>query len=638
MAHTRHGEKKATRQCWECLKRRLVCDYTLPGCKKCNKTGKECPGYDEQKPLQWVQPGRVTFRKRRRDEPPTVYTVPDGVPSDSLHGANSANDVRSAGLLESSESADSSSTTSDDSLLAASLTPPEDEVISQEYIDYYMCLSPWMLDNETWWSNIAEYQREHTIRDVAVRQAAVANQLSRALQAGGRRKIEAIVKHGAHHEAARLLQSEPDPLKKLHNLLGLMRAYDLPIYDYLSNETSEVVQSVEYCASTSPLSGQPLTVVVNARVYPQYKTSDDLAQNPAIIQFPLYALHLLPPAVHHTLVCLSLYHFCYSLPAGAHRAVMVSNRFKIFQHRGFAIQALSDMISKTKTRCSDMTIVSVVMFMSMDMQNSGSTDWRLHAHVMKRLIDMRGGLMRLLRDVPYLASTLVIYIIIATFANCSGPPLQQINITEPAERFLDEVRDMYSLIFPYVLCPPELYLDVIRISHLRQTIATSMLMGGDPDCFLAAHDLLSRVELFVPEGWAQVGEHYDEWVLLGTVHQSAIVVYCIMAMQSLAVFPNSLEMDAKRCIHGERLLTGLRRLLKCVKLRRFALWPLSVAGVEAGYRDESTRHWIECQMLELSRVIGTNSSLKAVTVLQRYWQKGVPGWDECFDRPYVFVL
>ena len=627
MAHTRNGEKKATRQCWECLKRRLVCDHSLPSCKKCHKAGRECPGYDEQKPLQWVQPGRVTFRKRRRDVPPTVYTVQDEVQSESTDGPNGTNTVKSGG----------SSDSSDGTLLAATLVL-DDEVISQEFIDYYMSLLPWMLDNEAWWGNIAEDQREHTLRDVAVRQAAATNEVSRALRAGGRRKIEAIVKHGAHHEAARLLRSESDPLKKLDRLLGMMHSYDLPIYDYLSNETCEVVQSVKYCVSAAPLSGHPLTVVVNARVYPQYKTSSDLAHNPAIIQFPFYALHLLPPAVHHTLVCLSLYHFCYSLPAGAGRAVMVSNRFKIFQHRGLAIQALSEMISKAKTRCNDMTIVSVVMFMSMDMQNSASTDWRFHAHVMKRLIDMRGGLMQLLRNVPYLASTLVIYIIIATYANCSGPPTQQINVTEPIEQFLGEVKEMYSLIFPYILCPPELYPEVIRINRLRQTIATSIIMGGDPDYFLAAHDLLSRVELFVPEDWAQAGEHFEEWVLVGSVHQSAIAIYCIMAMQSLTVFPDSLEMGAKRSMHGERLLAGLRRMLKSEQLRRFALWPLSVAGVEAGYRDESTRYWVECRMLELSRVIGTNSPLKAVAVLQRYWQKGVPGWDECFDRPYVFFL
>jgi hypothetical protein len=296
------------------------------------------------------------------------------------------------------------------------------------------------------------------------------------------------------------------------------------------------------------------------------------------------------------------------------------------------------MVSKDKTMCSDMTITSVVVFMSMDMQNSGSADWRLHAPIMKRLIDMRGGLMQLLKKVPYLSSTLVIYIIIATFANCCGPPLEHINITEPVEQFVEEVKEMYSMIFPYVLCPPELYLEIIRINRLRKDIATLVLMGGDPDYTLAAHDLLQRVESFVPEDWAQAGEHHDEWLLVGTVHQSATAVYCTMAMQSLAVLPNSLEMDAMRSIHGERLLAGLRRMLKSARLKRFVLWPLSVAGVEAAYRDERTRYWIECQMLELSRFIGTSSPLKALTVLKRYWQKGVPGWDECFDRPYVFVI
>jgi hypothetical protein len=253
MAHTKNGEKKAIRQCWECLKRRLVCDYSLPGCKKCRKAGRECPGYDEQKPLQWVQPGRVTFRKRRRDEPPTVYTIQEKARSETVDGANGADAVKSSGLSEPSESVDSSSTAFDDSVLATNVVL-EDEVISQEYIDYYMSLSPWMLDNEAWWSNVPEDQREHMMRDVAVRQASVTNQVSRALRAGGRRKIEAIVKHGAHHEAARLLRSELDPLKKLGKLLGLMHAYDLPIYDYLSNETSDVVQSVKYCASIGPLS------------------------------------------------------------------------------------------------------------------------------------------------------------------------------------------------------------------------------------------------------------------------------------------------------------------------------------------------------------------------------------------------
>lgn len=62
----RTGVDKAKRQCWECLKRRLVCDLTLPHCLKCQKKGKECPGYHERKPLQWVELGSATSRRRRK--------------------------------------------------------------------------------------------------------------------------------------------------------------------------------------------------------------------------------------------------------------------------------------------------------------------------------------------------------------------------------------------------------------------------------------------------------------------------------------------------------------------------------------------------------------------------------------------
>ncbi|KAI0448195.1 hypothetical protein F4803DRAFT_497023 [Xylaria telfairii] len=54
------------RHCWECLRRRLVCDSVRPICNRCRTNGIVCPGYGEQQPLRWVKPGRVTARNRRR--------------------------------------------------------------------------------------------------------------------------------------------------------------------------------------------------------------------------------------------------------------------------------------------------------------------------------------------------------------------------------------------------------------------------------------------------------------------------------------------------------------------------------------------------------------------------------------------
>ncbi|KAK2001057.1 hypothetical protein LX36DRAFT_602092 [Colletotrichum falcatum] len=53
-------------RCWECLRRRLVCDATKPVCNKCRVAGIVCPGYDDKKPLTWLAPGRVTCRTRRK--------------------------------------------------------------------------------------------------------------------------------------------------------------------------------------------------------------------------------------------------------------------------------------------------------------------------------------------------------------------------------------------------------------------------------------------------------------------------------------------------------------------------------------------------------------------------------------------
>lgn len=60
------------RQCWECLRRRLVCDSVYPVCNQCRTKGITCPGYEDKKPLTWLAPGRVTSRTRRRRKSPAA--------------------------------------------------------------------------------------------------------------------------------------------------------------------------------------------------------------------------------------------------------------------------------------------------------------------------------------------------------------------------------------------------------------------------------------------------------------------------------------------------------------------------------------------------------------------------------------
>jgi hypothetical protein len=220
MKTTESGEKKASRQCWECLKRRLVCDHTLPGCKKCEKAGRDCPGYDEQKPLQWIQPGKVTSRRRKKDSPPKIYTVPiRETPKCDLQ-------VSKEPLLPA----------------APPRRCPSDRVWEQSI------LWPWRTSKENEWGYISEEYEK-----VLSQQAAVCDEnsptdiLDHVFALGTMSELEHIVSNGLHEEAARLLQCKDQPLKRLEHLVRIIKIHDVPDYGRLTNETSEVVQAVNYC-------------------------------------------------------------------------------------------------------------------------------------------------------------------------------------------------------------------------------------------------------------------------------------------------------------------------------------------------------------------------------------------------------
>ncbi|KAK3332914.1 fungal-specific transcription factor domain-containing protein [Cercophora scortea] len=81
-------------QCWECRRRRLVCDAASPVCSKCRSNGIVCPGYGDNKPLTWLAPGRVISRGRKRKEIPKVT-------NDSKNGDAAGDSNRGRRLISS---------------------------------------------------------------------------------------------------------------------------------------------------------------------------------------------------------------------------------------------------------------------------------------------------------------------------------------------------------------------------------------------------------------------------------------------------------------------------------------------------------------------------------------------------------
>lgn len=190
---------KATRQCWDCLKRRLVCDFTLPQCKKCLKNGRQCSGYDEKKPLQWVEPGSVLSRKRRKG--PRTQVLSAEAPRPSL-----SKDARVVELGEGVERSD------DGNANDTTLTRLAYGTVKQDTIDPIT--------------------------------------LGSVLELADRFTIKLIIAEKRKDDAHKILSKASSPeraLKALEHLISVLERENIPAYN-LRTDASDAVQAVQYRA------------------------------------------------------------------------------------------------------------------------------------------------------------------------------------------------------------------------------------------------------------------------------------------------------------------------------------------------------------------------------------------------------
>jgi len=251
MPDAKPNDSIAARQCWECFKRRLVCDRTLPLCRKCTKTGKECPGYNDQKPLQWVEPGHVTIRpkknKNKECRPPTSAIraansdrLAPVIPNGPVAGPAVSRD---ACLPELLGQGGCSWPVSEELELT-----PEAIGLSESQLANLLVQE----DKPAWWRDSGIKQQVDPIEPLAAEARVGCGVGERIMCIGNKDQIKEVVERGLHWEAALLLQSNQRPLAKIQRLLQIMEMNRLPSYDFLSDETHDVVQAVNYCMYSNP--------------------------------------------------------------------------------------------------------------------------------------------------------------------------------------------------------------------------------------------------------------------------------------------------------------------------------------------------------------------------------------------------
>lgn len=201
-------------------------------------------------------------------------------------------------------------------------------------------------------------------------------------------------------------------------------------------------------------------------------------------------------------------------------------------------------------------------------------------------------------------------------------------------------------IYPPFPFAHHLFLDVVRINDLRaQTAGDAVQPEVEQHNSNSARALLllDHITSFSPEQWADTNAgdkpvFRDMWLVLGRIYHSAVALFCISSLQSLGVLPTTAKLRTCRVQHRDHLMVLLDDGLKSTLLKRNLPWPLIVAGFEAAEGSETEQTFVARWLEEQSRELGSSLPLVAKSVLARFWCSQKTGWDDCFDRPYAFLI
>ncbi|KAI0554705.1 hypothetical protein F4679DRAFT_233811 [Xylaria curta] len=542
------------RHCWECLRRRLVCDSVRPICNRCRNNGIVCPGYGEQQPLRWVKPGRVTARNRRRTK------------------AGDAQSINRAGKKVSEE------TDGDTDVVHVKAVAHRTTSTSRDYF------------------NDDELQSKFS-----------AMTLFSIMQP---KLVDSIMRYDIACE----------------NFAGLQASYDYNVEMY------------ERCS--------PLTILQESR-----------------FKLPLSKIaRYLPTVIRGLFVLFAISYQMHKLPRDAEENVRLQARSAVAFWACQVIRTLNKDIADESTRATDPTLTGVLMLLLADQQVQPSTRWRFHYSGLLQMARLRGGIEKIWDESPHMHNGLLTWILGEVFANTTTPSHEQlIELTHPKN--LDFLHKAWGdgNLHAYVgsICPPDLFINIIRINHLRalatcgittssspavsssSSSSLSSISEDDLPIYTDAQTLLDRLLDFSPQSWAEATgspKTTDKWLLVARVHQSAAVLFCILSLQHVLLLPESIELSRILRTHYDRLLLDLKEGYQCVNFKNCFFWPLVVAGAAAVRGTAFERSFIADTMRDSVKDMGSAMPLLARKVLMTFWGSGKTGWDDCFNKPYLFVM
>ena len=204
------------------------------------------------------------------------------------------------------------------------------------------------------------------------------------------------------------------------------------------------------------------------------------------------------------------------------------------------------------------------------------------------------------------------------------------------EGLFEFVQDSWdSMTYPSFPCPAHVLLVILEINQLRAEPPSRGRRTPGP----GPETLLRQLQAFSPESWAASKPTAQEaWRTVADAHRSAAILYCLSALGQHFDPSSHQTLEVQRALHSSRLFALLRETDESTALRWSVVWPFVVAAVEAAREGAAARRYVRARFGEMADDRVTPLGFEAMRVLDAFWTSGRVRWDECFDKPYAFVM
>ncbi|KAK8091201.1 hypothetical protein PG994_000706 [Apiospora phragmitis] len=390
--------------------------------------------------------------------------------------------------------------------------------------------------------------------------------------------------------------------------------------------------------------------------------SDASHFNPYIIN--LQRLESFPEHYVKVLVATAGFHRLMTAgPEPTSSSALIQRDIDVFALRSEALGALNDQLAHAGTQTSDATLLTVVALLITSMQSFTHTEWRAHLEGARRIIQLRGGLKKIIRDNPYFKPILTYFIMadVMGATTCSSRhekmPVASLMALKYREIEPNILRLLAATPNP---CPEEVFQSIILINYLR-TIARNKKLRKQRQS--GTRVVLAKILRFSPTeyaacmhdftGWKTNGKDFGFADSTGGSHPlSTGSVVDLAEDNATLLLPKGAAagVSALREEVCQTLTNTLTPLFSdqdtMYRIGKLVMWPLFILGMEVHHRDLARWKFFVDGFAKLNRTMGALGPVGAIDELTHKWMLDAESadgsqvaWDDYFEgRPDYIVF